>query len=55
MGLQKEINGVSMKKIEKNLPNTIKVPVIPKVKETKETITLKKFINSNFKEHPGNT
>ncbi len=39
----------------KKLPNTIKVPVISKVKETKETITLKKFINSNFKDHPGNT
>ena len=35
----------------KKLPNTIKVPVISKVKETKETITLKKFINSNFKDH----
>ena len=39
----------------KKLPNTIKVPVISKVKETKETTTLKKFINSNFKDHPGNT
>ncbi len=38
----------------KKLPNTIKVPVISKVIETKETITLKKFINSNFKDHPGN-
>jgi len=39
----------------KKLPNNIKVPVISKVKETKETTTLKKFINSNFKDHPGNT
>ena len=39
----------------KKLPNDIKVPVISKIKETKETVTLKKFINSNFKDHPGNT
>ena len=39
----------------KKLPNDIKVPVITKTKETKETVTLKKFINSNFKDHPGNT
>ncbi len=39
----------------KKLPNNIQVPVISKVKETKETITLKKFINSNFKDHPGTT
>ena len=39
----------------KKLPNNIKVPVISKIKETKETITLKKFINSNFRDHPGNT
>ena len=39
----------------KKLPNTIKVPVISKVKDTKETTALKKFINSNFKDHPGNT
>jgi len=32
----------------KKLPNTIKVPIISKAKETKETITLKKFINSNL-------
>ena len=39
----------------KKLPKIIKIPEISKVKETKETVTLKKFINSNFKDHPGNT
>ncbi len=39
----------------KKLPETIKIPKISKVKETKDTITLKKFINNNFKDHPGNT
>ena len=39
----------------KKLPKSIKIPKISKVKETKDTITLKKFINSNFKDHPGNT
>ena len=37
----------------KKLPNSIKIPKISKVKETKETIMLKKFISSNFKDHPG--
>ena len=39
----------------KKLPNTIKIPKISKVKETKNTIALKKFININFEDHPGNT
>ncbi len=39
----------------KKLPNTIRIPVISKIKETKNTIFLKKFINNNFKDHPGNT
>ena len=39
----------------KKLPNTIKIPEISKVKETKDTAILKKFINTNFKNHPGNT
>ena len=39
----------------KKLPKTIKIPEISKVKETKDTIFLKKFINSNFKDHPGKT
>ena len=38
----------------KKLPNSIKIPEISKIKETKETIILKKFINNNFKDHPGN-
>ena len=37
----------------KKLPNSIKIPKISKVKETKETTILKKFISSNFKNHPG--
>ncbi len=37
----------------KKLPNSIKIPKISKVKETKETVVLKKFISSNFKDHPG--
>ena len=39
----------------KKLPKIIKIPEISKVKETKDTVTLKKFISSNFKDHPGNT
>ena len=39
----------------KKLPSTIKIPEISKVKDTKDTSILKKFINSNFKDHPGNT
>ena len=38
----------------KKLPNLIKIPKISKVKETKETVILKKFIDANFKDHPGN-
>ena len=37
----------------KKLPNSIKIPKISKVNETKETTVLKKFISSNFKNHPG--
>ena len=39
----------------KKLPKSIKIPEISKIKETKDTLTLKRFINSNFKDHPGNT
>ena len=39
----------------KKLPKVIKIPEISKVKETKDTVALKKFISSNFKDHPGNT
>ena len=39
----------------KKLPTNINIPKISKIKETKETVVLKKFINSNFKDHPGNT
>ncbi len=39
----------------KKLPKIIKIPEISKAKETKNTLELKKFINSNFKNHPGNT
>ena len=38
----------------KKLPANVIIPKISKIKETKETIFLKKFINSNFKNHPGN-
>ncbi len=38
----------------KKLPKTIKIPKISKINETKETVILKKFINLNFKNHPGN-
>ncbi len=39
----------------KKLPNDIKIPAISKIRETKYTLELKKFINSNFKTNPGNT
>ncbi len=39
----------------KKLPNDIKIPKISVIKETKDTASLKKFINSNFKDHPGKT
>ena len=39
----------------KKLPNDIKIPKISVIRETKDTASLKKFINSNFKNHPGNT
>ena len=36
------------------LPSSIKIPIISKIKETKETLILKKFIISNFNSNPGN-
>ena len=39
----------------KKLPNIVKIPEISKVKDTKDTLLLKRFINSNFRDHPGNT
>ena len=39
----------------RKLPNSINIPEISEVKETKDTLILKRFINSNFKDHPGNT
>ena len=39
----------------KKLPSSIKIPEISKVKDTKDTTILKKFISNNFKDHPGNT
>ncbi len=37
----------------KKLPNMIKIPKVSKVKETNNTVILKKLINANFKNHPG--
>ena len=39
----------------KKLPKDIKIPEISKIEETKNTLLLKKFIESNFKDHPGDT
>ncbi len=39
----------------KKLPNFIKIPEISKIKDTKETQELKKFVDSIFKNNPGNT
>ena len=39
----------------KKLPKDIKIPGILKFKITKHTDQLKNFIESNFKDHPGNT
>ena len=39
----------------KKLPKDIKIPDISKLKETKNTSVLKKFIETNFKDHPGDT
>ena len=39
----------------KKLPKIIKIPNISKLKDTKDTLLLKKFIDENFKDHPGNT
>ena len=39
----------------KKLPKNIKIPTIAKLKHSKHTNDLKKFINLNFNNHPGNT
>ena len=39
----------------KKLPNSIKIPKIREIKQTKHTFKLKKFIESNFTDHPGDT
>jgi deoxyribodipyrimidine photolyase-related protein len=39
----------------KKLPSTIKIPLYPKIKNTLHTENLKKFIELNFKNHPGST
>jgi deoxyribodipyrimidine photolyase-related protein len=39
----------------KKLPKDLKIPEISKIKETKNTLVLKKFIDSNFMDHPGDT
>jgi len=39
----------------KKLPKDIEIPKIPKLKATSHTNQLKKFIELNFKDHPGNT
>ena len=39
----------------KKLPKDIKIPEISKIKETKNTLVIKKFIDSNFTDHPGDT
>ena len=44
-----------MKTTEKNYPTHINIPKISKIKFTKETIALQKFIDLNFKDHPGKT
>ncbi len=39
----------------KKISDAIKIPKISKVKKTNNTIKLEKFIQSNFKNHPGDT
>ncbi len=39
----------------KKLPDKIKIPDYPKIKETTHTIELKSFVEKNFKNHPGST
>ena len=39
----------------KKLPQTVKLPKRPVASETKHTKVLKKFINTTFENHPGNT
>ncbi len=39
----------------KKLPKDIKIPAIYKFKDTKHTENIKKIVDSNFKDHPGNT
>ena len=52
MGNLKEINGAFDEDNRKKLPKDIKIPEISKIKETKNTSVLKKFIETNFKDHP---
>ena len=39
----------------KKLPNTVSIPKQPQFKNTSHTENLKKFIETNFKNHPGST
>ena len=39
----------------KKLPKNIKIPSVSKLNQSKHTNDLKKFINLNFNDHPGNT
>ena len=39
----------------KKLPKNIKIPTVSKLNNSKHTNDLKKFINLNFNDHPGNT
>ena len=39
----------------KKLPKNIKIPSVSKLNHSKHTNDLKKFINLNFNDHPGNT
>ncbi len=39
----------------KKLPKDIKIPEMPKLKTTNHTNKLKRFIELNFRDHPGNT
>ena len=48
-------SGVLMKTIEKKLPDKIDIPKHLKFQSTSHTEDLKKFIEVNFKNHPGST
>ncbi len=39
----------------KKIPKEVKIPSVSKIKHTKETIVLKKFVDLNFKNNPGET